>query len=99
MDSQESSATPQFKSINSLALSFIEYKESICLLDVGTLVGFILTESLRAGKEELHGSPRSYGKRIPTTHLSISPLTHLSSISLFFFLINPKLTCNCEVFV
>ena len=31
---------------------FIEYQESICLLDAGTLIGFILTKSLRARKEE-----------------------------------------------
>ena len=31
---------------------FIEYQESICLLDAGTLIGFILTKPLRARKEE-----------------------------------------------
>ena len=74
---------------------FIEYQESICLLDVGTLIGFILSP-WELGRKNQHGSPRSHGKRIPTTELFIYPFTHLFSISLFILLINPRLTCNCE---
>ena len=74
---------------------FIEYQESICLLDVGTLIGFILSP-WELGRKNQHGSPRSHGKRIPTTELFIYPFTHLFSISWFILLINPRLTCNCE---
>ena len=74
---------------------FTEYQESICLLDVGTLIGFILSP-WELGRKNQHGSPRSHGKRIPTTELFIYPFTHLFSISLLILLINPRLTCNCE---
>ena len=55
---------------------FREYQESICLLDVGTLVGFILTESLRAGKEEpawLSEKPWEENSNHSIKHISTHP--------------------------